>query len=86
METVQPSACGFDAARLDHFVACMQNDIEQEQYDGAVVIVARGGQVVLHQALGFAERASQRVMQEDDVFYLFSVTKALTASSNSCPR
>ena len=43
METVQPSACGFDAARLDHFVACMQNDIEQEQYDGAVVIVAAWG-------------------------------------------
>ena len=42
METVQPSACGFDAARLDHFVSCMQNDIEREQYDGAVVIVARG--------------------------------------------
>ncbi len=81
METVQPSACGFDATRLDHFVACMQNDIEREQYDGAVVIVARGGQVVLHQALGFAERASQRVMQKDDVFYLFSVTKALTAAA-----
>jgi CubicO group peptidase (beta-lactamase class C family) len=81
METVQPSACGFDAARLDHFVACMQNDIEREQYDGAVVLVARGGRVVLHQALGFAERASRRIMQEDDVFYLFSVTKAITASA-----
>ena len=81
METVQPSACGFDATRLDHFVACIQNDIEREQYDGAVVLVARGGRVVLYQALGFAERASRRIMQEDDVFYLFSITKALTASA-----
>ena len=76
-----PRRAGLTRHDSTTFVACMQNDIEREQYDGAVVIVARGGQVVLHQALGFAERASQRVMQKDAVFYLFSVTKALTATA-----
>ena len=43
METVHPSECGFDAGRLDYFVSRIQNDIERERYDGAVVMVARGG-------------------------------------------
>ena len=81
METVHPSECGFDADRLDHFVASIQNDIEQEQYDGAVVIVARGGRVAVHEALGFAERASGRTMRPNDVFCLFSVTKPITATA-----
>ena len=81
METIHPSECGFDAGRLDHFVTSIQHDIDQEQYDGAVAIVARGGRVVLHEAIGFAERASNRPMRVDDVFYLFSVTKAMTATA-----
>ncbi len=81
METVHPSACGFDPGRLDHFVSRIQNDIEQEQYDGAVVMVAGGGQLALYEALGFAERASRRAMQKDAVFCLFSVTKAITATA-----
>ena len=40
-----------------------------------------GGHLVRYEALGFAERASRRVMQKDDVFCLFSVTKAFTATA-----
>lgn len=81
MQTVQPQECGLDAAQLDRFVAVVSRDIERKQYDGAVAIVARGGRVALHLALGFAERATARQAHTDDVFYLFSITKALTGAA-----
>ena len=49
MEMVHPSECGFDARRIDHLVTSIKSDIEREQYDGAVVIVARGGKGGLHE-------------------------------------
>ncbi|MDJ0853540.1 MAG: serine hydrolase domain-containing protein [Myxococcota bacterium] len=38
-----------------------------------------GGRVLLHDAVGFAERASGRAARVDDVFNLYSVTKTFTA-------
>ncbi|HJP40078.1 MAG TPA: serine hydrolase domain-containing protein [Dehalococcoidia bacterium] len=70
---------GMDGARLDRITKVIAWDIEQEQYDGAVVLVARRGKVAYHQAIGFAERKTQRPATIDDVFCLFSVTKTFTA-------
>jgi CubicO group peptidase (beta-lactamase class C family) len=69
---------GLDAARLERLTKAIDADVEAELYDGAVVLVARHGQVALHEAVGFAERATQRRASSEDVFHLFSVTKAFT--------
>jgi CubicO group peptidase (beta-lactamase class C family) len=81
MNTANPTELGLDPKRLDRLTTAIKGDIAQEQYDGAVVIVARGGQVALHEALGFAERAGRRATRTDDVFCLFSVTKTLTSAT-----
>ena len=78
MNTVDATELGFDPDRLNHLTTVIKEDIAHEQYDGAVVMVARSGTIVLQEALGFAERATRRTMHLDDVFHLFSVTKALT--------
>lgn len=70
---------GLDRARLERLTTAIEADVEAELYDGAAVLVARHGQVALHEAVGFAERATQRRASPDDVFHLFSVTKAFTA-------
>ncbi len=70
---------GLDRARLERITTAIEADVEAELYDGAAVLVARHGQVALHEAVGFAERATQRRASPDDVFHLFSVTKAFTA-------
>ncbi len=70
---------GLDRARLERLTTAIEADVEAELYDGATVLVARHGQVALHEAVGFAERATQRRASPDDVFHLFSVTKAFTA-------
>lgn len=69
---------GFDADRLSRLPAAIAADIGAEKFDGAVVLVARRGEVVLHQALGFAERATGRPMKTDSVFVTFSILKQLT--------
>ncbi len=72
---------GLDPTRLERVAEVIEADVAAERYDGAVVLVARHGQVALHEAVGFAERASERRARTDDVFHLFSVTKTFTAAA-----
>ena len=81
MDMVNPAELGFNPQALDRLIPTIVKDIAQQQYDGAVLLVARGGQVALHEAIGFAERDAQRLARLDDVFCLFSVTKTLTAAA-----
>jgi CubicO group peptidase (beta-lactamase class C family) len=72
---------GFDENRLAGLTRAIGADVEAECYDGAVVLVARRGEIALHEAVGFAERAGGRTARTDDVFHLFSVTKTFTAAA-----
>jgi len=72
---------GLDATRLERVAEVIGEDVGAERYDGAVVLAARHGQVALHEAVGFAERSSDRRTSTDDVFHLFSVTKTFTAAA-----
>lgn len=69
---------GFDRAALDRLVSVVKSDIDNELYDGAALKIARGGEVALDIALGYADRAKGRDLQTDDIFKLFSLTKAFT--------
>ena len=61
MKTAKPADVGLDATRLGRLTSTLKDDIAKEKYDGAVFIVARGGKVAMHEAVGFAERESGRV-------------------------
>jgi CubicO group peptidase (beta-lactamase class C family) len=81
MKTAKPADVGLDPTRLGRLTSTIKDDIARERYDGAVFIVARGGKVAMHEAIGFSERRSGRVARSDDVFLIFSITKALTAAT-----
>jgi CubicO group peptidase (beta-lactamase class C family) len=81
MTTTDPSDLGLDPARLAHLTAALDADVAAERYDGAVVLVARGGRIALHDAIGWADRAARRRARTDDVFSIFSVTKTLTTAT-----
>jgi CubicO group peptidase (beta-lactamase class C family) len=72
---------GLDPQRLARVTEVIAADVAAERYDGAVVLAARHGKVALHEAVGYAERASGREAKTDDVFHLFSVTKTFTAAA-----
>lgn len=69
---------GLSEERLNRLADALRQDIEEGQYDGAVIAVARHGVVCLQAAFGFAELASQRPCRLDDVFNIMSITKAFT--------
>ena len=81
MKTAKSADVGLDASRLGRLSSAIKDDIAAEKYDGAVFVVARGGKAVMHEAIGFTDRASGRVARTDDVFLIFSITKALTAAA-----
>ena len=64
--------------RLDQLKTTIEADIARGDYFGAVLKIGRGGEVVFDEALGQADAAGERALARDDVFSLFSVTKAFT--------
>ena len=77
METVAPADAGLDADRLDRLKEVIAADISADRYHGAVTLVARGGKIAFHEALGFTDKANQRAAATDDVFLIFSVVKVM---------
>jgi CubicO group peptidase (beta-lactamase class C family) len=64
--------------RLDTLREVIRADIARGDYYGAVLTVGRGGEVVLAEALGAQDGVGERPLNYDDVFSIFSVTKAFT--------
>ncbi|HUN74219.1 MAG TPA: serine hydrolase domain-containing protein [Steroidobacteraceae bacterium] len=69
---------GLYRERLLHLKSVVQEDIARGRYLGGVLIVARHGEIGLHEALGHADEGRTRAVQKDSVFSIFSVTKAFT--------
>jgi CubicO group peptidase (beta-lactamase class C family) len=69
---------GLNVDQLHRLSAVIHRDVEADLYDGAAVIVARHGVIGLHEAVGFANRAANRLLRIDDVFNILSVSKAFT--------
>jgi len=69
----------FNKERIDYLVKVVENDIDQCLYDGANLLLAHDGQIVLNKSLGFANRDSGLLLGLDHVFNVFSVAKAVTA-------
>jgi len=71
-------AAWFDQERLTHLQRVIADDVAAGRYFGAVIAVARGGRLGLHDAIGYADSARSRPLGLDSVFSIFSVTKAIT--------
>ena len=69
---------GLDLDRLAHLKAAIGADIEAKRYFGAVIDVARHGELGLSTAIGFGDEARQIRLTRSSVFSLFSLTKAFT--------
>jgi CubicO group peptidase (beta-lactamase class C family) len=63
---------------LDHVRNVIREDIARGRYFGAVIKVARGGEVGLETAIGDEGGPGTKPLVMDSVFSLFSATKAIT--------
>lgn len=64
--------------RLSRLPDAVQRDIDNGLLDGAVMLVAVDGDIVLHEALGYAHRSTDRAMETDSVMFTASVAKHFT--------
>jgi CubicO group peptidase (beta-lactamase class C family) len=73
-----PQKAGLNIDQLNRLSETIHRDVEADLYDGAAFIMARRGVIGLHEAVGFANRAVNRLLRIDDVFNILSVSKAFT--------
>ncbi len=71
---------GLDPDRLSNVKRAVEADVDAGMYDGAAFLVARDGTIVMHEAVGHSDLASRREASVDDVFFVMSITKQLTAT------
>ncbi len=69
---------GLNIDQVQRLSNALRQDIKDDLYDGAVVILARHGIIGLYEAAGYAKRATKHPLHQDSVFHILSVTKAFT--------
>jgi len=79
LPTALPETLGFDAARSRNIVHVLQREVDRGRLPGAVALVARHGQVVLHQAVGQQDPKSGTPMALDSIFRIYSMTKPIVS-------
>lgn len=78
-EAAAPAAkAGLETAKLTAIVDWLKADVEKGRIPGAVVLVSRNGQVVLHEAVGWADKDKKVAMRKDSIHPIASSTKLIT--------
>ena len=72
---------GISAEKLDAGVALFREAVERDELRGAVLLVARNGKVVLHEALGWRNKEEKLPMEGDTLFRMASNTKPAVAAA-----
>ncbi len=75
-----PTEAGMSAGVLSGGVALYEEAIARGDLVGAVLLVARGGKVVLHEALGWRDKARGIPMEPNTMFRMASNTKPVVAT------
>ena len=70
---------GMDSAKLAEIPKRMSQFVDSNIISGAVTLVARHGEIVELDAVGFSDLANHRKMRTDDLFWIASMTKPMTA-------
>ena len=65
---IPPQSAGLSADRLEHLVHVLEREIAKARLPGAVALVARRGQVLLHRAVGQQNPVDGTPMALDSIF------------------
>jgi len=74
----RPEQHGMSSERLARIRPAMEALIEQRKFFGGEILVARHGEVVLHEAVGYRDWDNKVPLEKDAVYSIFSMTKSLT--------
>lgn len=79
--TARASDVRMSAEVLDSGVALYRHAVERGEIVGAVLLVARHGQIVLHEAIGLRDRDARLPMERGTLFRMASNTKPVVATA-----
>jgi CubicO group peptidase (beta-lactamase class C family) len=79
LSAIDAADAGFDVPRMDAALQRMQGDIDRGGIPGVVLLVARHGGLVMHEALGLQDPQSGTPMALDAIFRIYSMTKPITS-------
>src|SRR4051812_18525583 len=79
LPSASPEKVGFSSERLARIGPVIKGEIERGQYPGAVLLVARKGQIVYFESFGQLDPANGTPMTKDAIFRLYSMTKPYTS-------
>ena len=74
-----PENNGFSSERLSNIDRVFSDYVAIGKLPGAVVLVARNGKIVYHQAIGMSDMEQNIPMQKDNIFRIASQTKAIVS-------
>lgn len=81
LPVVQPEKVGLSPERLERIGEAFQGEIDRGRLPGAVVLVARNGEVAYFESFGFRDKDSGAPMHNEAIFRIYSMTKPLVSRS-----
>ncbi|STX81600.1 Esterase estB [Legionella busanensis] len=79
MQKIQPEAVGVSTARLNRISSLLSSYIESNKIAGAISLVARRDKIVHFECQGKMNLSANKLMQEDTIFRIYSMTKPITS-------
>ena len=78
---VEPASVGFDPVRLGRIREALEREVAEERIPGAVVGIARRGQLAYLEGVGYRDKAANAPMWADAIFSIASMTKPMTSTA-----
>ncbi len=75
------TACAFPQAPMQNLVNTLQPFVDHHSLAGAVMLVANKSQVLELSAVGYSDVAAKKPMQTNDLFWIASESKPITATA-----
>ncbi len=75
----RPESVGMSTQRLGRITEVLKEEVTQDSFPGAVVLVARKGKLVYSDAIGFLDKNANVPMSKDAIFRIYSMTKPLVS-------
>jgi len=79
LPTAAPVTVDVSEDRLTRIRTVLQKEIDADRMPGAVVMIARRGQLIYSEAIGSQDKAAGKPMTKDAIFRIYSMTKPLAS-------
>ncbi len=79
LPTARPEEVGLSSAALDRLSSAIKDRVASGHVPGAVALVARHGKVAYFESFGAANPATGAPMENDSIFRIYSMTKAVVS-------